>query len=297
MARTFHDGERAVQREAGVEALAGRVACRTLDYMPSVAQDFAMAQRLAVVGFQDAEARLWASAIDGEPGFIRPLSATELLITVVPEAVDELLPTPGAPSWPIGLVLVDFVRRRRMRVNGEARWQSDGIHVTTKEVYSNCGRHIRPRMWAGPVSDDRGEKYGGSWTTYLTLERQALIAQADTCFVATGHPDQGMDVSHKGGNPGFVVVENLVTLGIPDYDGNHLFNSLGNLRVDPRVGLLFWDFQTGLRLQVSGIGEIVRPVTPDPDYPQAGCMVYIHITHTHLALHRASGHWDALGDN
>ena len=84
-----------------------------------------------------------------------------------------------------------------------------------------------------------------------------------TFFIATGHRDpeesatNGMDASHRGGDPGFVAVEDPHTLSIPDYAGNNHYNTLGNLLLDPRAGLLFLDFEGGHTLQLTGRVELL----------------------------------------
>jgi predicted pyridoxine 5'-phosphate oxidase superfamily flavin-nucleotide-binding protein len=78
-------------------------------------------------------------------------------------------------------------------------------------------------------------------------KQQRLIREADTFFIASSHRDGGADASHRGGNPGFVHVLNETKLIWPDYSGNGMFQTLGNLAIDPRAGLLFMDFESGAR--------------------------------------------------
>ena len=82
------------------------------------------------------------------------------------------------------------------------------------------------------------------------------ILRADTFFIATEHPDAGADASHKGGNPGFVKVLDDRRIAFPDYNGNHMFNTLGNLAINPNAGLLFIDFDSGRTLQLTGRASI-----------------------------------------
>ncbi|HEY6179815.1 MAG TPA: pyridoxamine 5'-phosphate oxidase family protein, partial [Kofleriaceae bacterium] len=93
----------------------------------------------------------------------------------------------------------------------------------------------------------------------LDDEAAAAIARADTFFVATaartGEPTGGVDISHRGGPPGFVRVVGD-TLTIPDYPGNRYFNTLGNLVSEPRAALVFVDFARGDLLHVQGPTEI-----------------------------------------
>ncbi|MBD2020206.1 pyridoxamine 5'-phosphate oxidase family protein, partial [Leptolyngbya sp. FACHB-36] len=78
----------------------------------------------------------------------------------------------------------------------------------------------------------------------------------DTFFIASLHPTHGADASHRGGYPGFVQVDSE-RLVFPDYSGNNMFNTLGNLQVNPSAGLLFIDFEQGHTLQLTGSATIV----------------------------------------
>jgi len=128
--------------------------------------------------------------------------------------------------------------------------------VNTVQVYSNCHRYIAERhpLATVDVSDERRQEpnAGRSITTELTSAQQELIRAADTFFIGTSHPDGPADASHRGGNPGFIIVESSHVLRWPDYNGNAMFMTLGNITVNPRVGLLFPDWATGGLLQVSG---------------------------------------------
>ena len=90
----------------------------------------------------------------------------------------------------------------------------------------------------------------------LDARTRALVAGADTFFIATWHPGGGADASHRGGRPGFVRVLDDRTLEFPDYPGNNMFNTLGNLVGHPRAGLLFVDFERGDLLQLTGRAKI-----------------------------------------
>jgi hypothetical protein len=91
--------------------------------------------------------------------------------------------------------------------------------------------------------------------TILSPADAGLIRAADTFFLGTTNPERGSDTSHRGGKPGFVRVDD----GRPwwrDYPGNNLFNSFGNLAVNPEAALLFADFDTGRTLHLSGTAEV-----------------------------------------
>lgn len=86
----------------------------------------------------------------------------------------------------------------------------------------------------------------------FTDDDKAFIEQCAMVFVATSDSNGYPDCSYKGGLPGFVQVIDDQTLAFPDYDGNGMYRSWGNVRVNPRVGLLFIDFERQSRLRVNG---------------------------------------------
>lgn len=110
----------------------------------------------------------------------------------------------------------------------------------------------------------------------FTVEDRAFIAGRSMMFVATadahGHPE----CSYKGGLPGFVRVLDDQTLAFPDYDGNGMYRSWGNVIVNPAVGLLFLDFETPRRLRVNGVAQISADDPLRGDFP--GAVFIIRVT-------------------
>ncbi|WP_260860342.1 pyridoxamine 5'-phosphate oxidase family protein [Mycobacterium tilburgii] len=90
----------------------------------------------------------------------------------------------------------------------------------------------------------------------MSTAEQTTIATTDTLFLGITHPSRGSDASHRGGDSGFVRVESPTRLWWPDYPGNNMFNSLGNLMVDDEAALLFVDFATGATIQLSGTAQV-----------------------------------------
>lgn len=90
----------------------------------------------------------------------------------------------------------------------------------------------------------------------FTEEDKAFIRRCRMFFIATADRDGQPDCSYKGGLPGFVRVIDDHTLAIPDYDGNGQYRSWGNVRANPKVGLLFIDFETPKRLRVNGTAVV-----------------------------------------
>jgi predicted pyridoxine 5'-phosphate oxidase superfamily flavin-nucleotide-binding protein len=120
-------------------------------------------------------------------------------------------------------------------------------------VFSNCPKYIQARI-PGELSATAAAI--PTIATTLAQKQQEWISRADTFFIASAHPQHGVDASHRGGNPGFIHVESESRLLIPDYSGNNLFNTLGNIQLNPRSGLLFVDFESGTTLQLTGRATI-----------------------------------------
>lgn len=87
-------------------------------------------------------------------------------------------------------------------------------------------------------------------------EDRAFIERCAMLFVATADGEGRPECSYKGGLPGFVRVLDERTLAIPDYDGNGMYRSWGNLLANPHVGLLFLDFENPKRIRVNGTARI-----------------------------------------
>jgi predicted pyridoxine 5'-phosphate oxidase superfamily flavin-nucleotide-binding protein len=185
----------------------------------------------------------------GPPGFLQPIDDGLLLVASLPRAGDPLARN-LSDTGQLGLLVIDLAARRRLRLNGRALLDPQrGIFLSIEQAYGNCPQYIRPRE----VHVDAGRGPGESVSSRTLKGRhQEWIRRADTFFIASAHPDGGADASHRGGTPGFVRVVDDRTLVFPDYPGNGMFNTLGNLAVQPEVGLQFPDFAHGRVLQITG---------------------------------------------
>lgn len=259
MKPTYHEGELAVQTQAGVREMASRVGRSIRPNIPPAAQEFLRDQPMAIVGSVDERGRVWASLLTGQPGFIEAVDEHTLRLDAEPIKGDPLGDNLRVPAQ-IGVLVIEPATRRRMRLNGRvAEPRRGGIYVHADEVYSNCPKYIQARVWERNESV-LGERamHGVRRELTLTEDQQRLISGADTFFIASHHPEGGADASHRGGNPGFVRVTNDGgALAWGDYSGNSMFQTLGNIAVNPCAGLLFVDFERGSTLQLTGSARIV----------------------------------------
>jgi predicted pyridoxine 5'-phosphate oxidase superfamily flavin-nucleotide-binding protein len=157
------------------------------------------------------------------------------------------------PGALVGLIALDPATRRRLRVNGRvATHDGAGLVLEADQVFSNCPKYIQRRD-ASPV--DGSLPVTLATADALTEAQRVRLRIADTFFIASARPGEGLDVSHRGGMPGFVDADGQ-RLVWPDYGGNAMFNTLGNLHVHPYAGLLVPDFETGGALLVTGRAAI-----------------------------------------
>lgn len=270
----FHAGEEALQQRAGVreriEAMGRRV---VRDRMPEQHRELFAKLPMLLVGSLDAQGRPWASMLVGQPGFIAAPDAQHLRIAAQPGFGDPLR-AQLAVGAPLGLLGIEPQTRRRNRMNGTvvAR-DAAGFTVQVDQSFGNCPQYIQAREpeWVGTPAAFGAARPVVAEAGLLGAAARQLVARSDTLFVASaaararGHGGaEGVDVSHRGGKPGFVrhTIEGegsaaRSVLTIPDFRGNNMFATLGNIAARPRAGLLFADPGRGDLLQLSGSAEIV----------------------------------------
>jgi uncharacterized protein len=250
--RAWHEGEAAVQRLAGA---APTPVIRT--FMSDQMLQFFPQLSLLFMGAVDAEGFPSATFVHGPPGFISCPEPTRLDIGVTLLESDPLTPALCAGAE-VGLLGVDFQRRRRNRVNGSiASLEENHMRVAVAEGFGNCARYINEQNQIGRVLS-KADRF---WTSLDGVDDAArlLIETVETFFIASSARCDwgGVDISHRGGPRGIVEIEADGTIIVPDFEGNGYFNTLGNLRVHPKAGLLFLDFDTEEALRVTGVVEIV----------------------------------------
>jgi uncharacterized protein len=254
----FHAGEIEIQRRLGVRREAESVGGIIADAIPDEIGPLLAVQRLAVAATVDAEGRPWASLLTGDPGFISVVDE-HLLRLAEPRGLDDLVRANLKAHADLGLLVIDPRTRRRLRFNGRGLPAPEGLFLLVSQVYGNCRKYIQTRRIETLPPAAPGEVRR---SPSLTPRQQRLVAGADTFFLATWTPEGGADASHRGGRPGFVGVTDATTIEFPDYPGNNMFNSLGNIARHPRAGVLFADFETGDLVQATGSARLVGEDRP-----------------------------------
>lgn len=261
----FHEGESAVQERVGVRERVEDMGRRVIrDHMPDQHRAFFGQLPFLLIGAVDADAQPWASVLAGPPGFVQSPDPRVLTIDARPPPFDPLA-TEWTEGRPLGLLGIEPHTRRRNRLNGVIESVGPATtQVRVSQSFGNCPKYIQARK---PEFVEAAQASAVvRRMTRLDADLQARVRAADTFFIATAHPDaradagaaRGADVSHRGGKPGFVRVEDDGTrLCVPDFVGNFLFNTIGNLVVNPRAGLLLIDFESGDLLYLAVRGAVI----------------------------------------
>lgn len=274
----FHEGELAVQRRAGVQQVARRVAQASIEseLAPEV-QAFLGHQLFVCCATRTPDGRVWASMLVGAPGFVSAVDRGRLLLAARPAAGDPLEQALAAGPAPLGLLALQASTRTRIRINGIATRGDRGILVEIEQVYGNCSKYIAARvpveLLAGGHADPSRRH-----SERLQPHQRELVRGADTVFLASVHPGHGADASHRGGRPGFLEVDDDGRrVLLPDYTGNRMFQTLGNLTVDPRIGMLVVDWHTGATVQLTGTAEIAWDGPQVARHPRADRVLTIEV--------------------
>ena len=257
----WHEGERALHAQIGaaeeLEAL-GRLAIRA--HMPPQHQRFYAALPFVAAGLVDPAGYPWATLLQGPPGFAQATAADQLQLSTAPDPADPAISSMRVGA-PIGLLGIELQSRRRNRANGVIRqFDSHKLEVSVTQTMGNCPKYIQQRT---PRTDAHSWAETDTTTQELSAtseQYRRAVRSADTFFVASYADNRGVrevDVSHRGGKPGFVAIDSQGNLTIPDYPGNRFFNTLGNIRQSHRAGLLFPHFETGGLIQLTGHAELL----------------------------------------
>lgn len=284
----FHAGEARLQARLGLAERMdsiGRTVIR--DHMPDQHRELFSQLPTLLLGVIDGQGQPWATMLAGAPGFVSSPDARHLTIDALPADTD---PAAGwlAPQSPVGVLGLQPHTRRRNRMNGRVGARTaTGFTVTVQQSFGNCPKYIQAREpLPRPIAPPRPAEPLGP---QLDGAARALVARADTLFIASASGPhigaaraEGVDVSHRGGLPGFVHLADeagATQLTIPDYPGNAMFNTLGNLLQWPHAGLLFVDPDSGDMLQLAVQATLVLDGPAVARHPGAQRLLQARVAH------------------
>ncbi|KAJ5548225.1 Riboflavin synthase-like beta-barrel [Penicillium frequentans] len=272
----------------------------SVPYLSPRAGDFLQRAPLVALGTLDAEGRPWSTLWGGQAGFAGPIAESIIGLRTLVDSkgdpvVKELLGSQNGTtnedmSSPAGKMVsglaIDLENRLRVKLFGRmmAGSLNDGdvaqaqLVVKIEESLGNCPKylnkkHIVPAQSAPTILSD---------TPQLTQAAIELLSRADMIFVSSAHGKTDMDTNHRGGPPGFVRVESNnpsgAVLVYPEYSGNRLYQTLGNLQVNPRAGWVIPDFESGDVLYVTGDTQILVGKEAAEVLPRSNLAIRLTVT-------------------
>ncbi|KAF2669924.1 oxidoreductase-like protein [Microthyrium microscopicum] len=258
---------------------------------------------LAAFSVLDSENRPWTTVWGGEPGFSQALGGN-LLGTrtfvdnrhdpVIEAMVDQQFGKGNPKGMMFSGLPIDLVRRKRVKIAGrivaggvKAVGEEDTgvgeIQVVTKidESLGNCPKYLNEKEIRPAIPNPKLI----SVSPQLSKQAEDLIKKADLFFLSTANADINMDTNHRGGPPGFVRVissgnadeATAASIIYPEYSGNRLYQSLGNLLNNPAIGICVPDFETGDVLYITGTAEVLIGDKADEFLPRTNLAVKITI--------------------
>jgi predicted pyridoxine 5'-phosphate oxidase superfamily flavin-nucleotide-binding protein len=293
----FHAGERAIQARLGAEEQMQQVGRRAIrEFLPEQHRQFYAQLPYALVGTVDPLGNPWASMLWGKRGFFSSPSDRILRVNTQPIFGDPLATT-LAEGIDIGFLGIELPTRRRNRVNGVVTSvDASRFTVAVRQAFGNCPKYIQSRTVELEDCDPSLPRPIYELSNLGESERSQIL-KADTFFIATGYQDasagaaSGVDVSHRGGKPGFVRIDDSDTLTIPDFAGNCHFNTFGNIELNPRAGLLFIDFETGDLLYLTGTAEVIWEGAEISRYEGAERLFRLRVTQGYRVEGGLPLHW------
>lgn len=281
----FPEASVEIQERIGVAAELDAIGRRVIrPYMPEQHRAFFQKLPYLLIGSVSSDGQPWASMLVGKPGFISSPSPAELLISSTPLKGDPLAGNLESGAE-VGVLGIEPTTRRRNRANGHIVSAEPGqLRIEVSQSFGNCPQYIQSRECQFSLAPS-SEVFVSIRST-LDSDSIQIVRRADTFFVASSHSSAqrenprlpGVEVSHRGGRPGFVLIESDGALLTPDFSGNRHFRTLGNLSRNPRAGLLFVDYENGSLLFVACTAEVIWQRELAERFPGAERLVRFRVT-------------------
>ena len=261
---SYHPGELAAQDKAGTKGAAAELAVgkRSALSFSSSHDAFLAAQSFAALASVDLRSRsVWVTPLFGKAGDLTAISEHEIAVSqsCIPNSETIEFIEPGTP---LSLLGIDLNRRIRHRINGASmsslKRENHGLKLQVEEYSPNCPKYINRRqiIHASNKAPVLNKDAKAESRTQLTPDDQAFVRKMDTLWIGTYAPGVGADCNHRGGQPGFIRVVSPSTIEWPEYRGNGMFFTSGNLESCNRAGVTLVDFESGSMIQMTGRASV-----------------------------------------
>jgi len=271
MDSTFHEGQLIVQKITGESEIAKTRIPMIRKSLHTTFIPFIEQQVLVFLGSKDSDENIWLSLLVGKRGFIKVPSISEITFDVaaINSDVEDVFFKNIKNNPTVGILFYEADRRARYRAWATTRIEKNQLCFDIKMGYPSCPKYIQREFikTTKEVKVETSEHKKG--TTLNELEKE-WITKAHTFFIATQNNKGDIETSHRGGNPGFIEILEDGLLRVPDYFGNSMFSTLGNIFQNPKAGLLFVDYTKGETLQLSGLANLEFEQNSEKDYHKSG---------------------------
>lgn len=240
----YHEGQRAIQREANSVACADKLST----WVGPVARFAELADLVVLTGVMDGEQPI--GALSGSAPLVMAHESGEGIELVFPPAMTARFPAGVEVSG----IVINLAQGRRSRFGGRLRTVDGVPRLDCTIAFTNCRKYMTPTVsaagapWFGPTAEE-----------LLALDDPwvaRVIAQGETAFLLSASPTGLADASHRGGPPGFLNYDPAAaTLGWTEYLGDGMFVSSGHIRATGRLALVILDFATGDALRLDAEGD------------------------------------------
>jgi hypothetical protein len=247
----YHPGQLAVQAEANTSHVAAKLAGWV-----GPAEEYASAADLVLLAALD-DAGLRVVALSGAPPLVLPVAPGALELPGLLRQASRLVPADDGPARRVGGLVVSLERAERARLNGSIVARGGRIRLDADEGFTLCRKYLAPSLAdaealrVGPLSREE--------TSLDDPSVAAIVAAAETAFLASVSPDGAPDVAHRGGPAGFLRLDpRRRTASWVEYVGDGVFKSAGNVRATGVVSLVVPDLATGDAVELAGTGTYVN---------------------------------------
>lgn len=237
----YHEGQRAVQREANSIICADKLST----WVGPVTQYVSIADLIVLASPDGADLRV--GAVSGPPPLAAARETGEEIVVELPRELLHQLPA----ERPCGGIVINPADARRSRISGVLTDTGDHLELECGLAFTNCRKYMAPTQSTGAQ-----RHVGPAESISVGLDDpwiRQVVSQGETAFLVSLTPDGSADVSHRGGQPGFLHFDPVTgTINWTEYLGDGMFVSTGNLRVNGRFALIVLDLERGDAARLDG---------------------------------------------
>lgn len=267
----YQEGQLALQKKTGEEEIAQRRLAMIQPFIHERSIPFIEKQIFAFLGSEDKDGNLWLSLMIGKKGFISVPSLHEVKLDLnkVVTSREDIVFANIKTKPTVGLLFHQAAKRARYKAWGIASEKDNQLSFDIKMGYKSCPKHIQKERIALP-EDSKTLVPEYTKGTVLGSSEKEWIISSHTFFVSTQAKNGAVESAHRGGNPGFIEILEDGQLRIPDYFGNSIYTTLGNIYDIPKAALLFVDYEKGETLQLSGSAALQFDQNSEKDMHKSG---------------------------